>query len=112
MEFVDRKLPFHAGDTTLIASDVIHTTYSTPGTSSKWSYIFVDIEEFFYPYFSLDLLNHSDLIQEVIHSYTCLSGDLCADDTYDPYSEAKEYQLQICNLRNTNGISDRRNEYL
>ncbi len=98
MEFVDRKLPFHAGDTTLIASDVIHTTYSTPGTSSKWSYIFVDIEEFFYPYFSLDLLNHSDLIQEVIHSYSAILPKLAYPEIYAQMI----HMIHILKQKNTN----------
>lgn len=72
IEFMDRILPFKAGDTTLIARDVIHTTYSSPGTSSKWSYIFIDIEEFFRPYFSLDVLSQSDLIQNISNSYSSI----------------------------------------
>lgn len=72
LEFMDRILPFTAGDITLIASDVIHTTYSATGTSSKWSYIFIDVEEFFYPYFSLNMLSKSEQIQKIIHSYSAV----------------------------------------
>ena len=72
LEFMNKVLPFHTGDITLIASDVIHTTYSTPGTSSKWSYIFIDVEEFFHPYFSLDILSQNDMIQKIIYSYSSI----------------------------------------
>lgn len=72
IEFMDKILPFQAGDTTLIASDVIHTTYSDPGTSSKWSYIFIDVDEFFRPYLSLDVLSQNDMIQNISHSYSAI----------------------------------------
>lgn len=83
LEFMDKSLSFHTGDVTLIASDIIHTTYSSPGTSSKWSYIFVDIEEFFYPYFSLDILSQSDVIQEIIHSYSAIFSQEAYPQIYD-----------------------------
>lgn len=83
LEFVDKKLSFHTGDVTLIASDVIHTTYSSPGTASKWSYIFVDLEEIFYPYFSLDLLAKNEIIQEIIHSYSAIFPQKVYPQIYD-----------------------------
>jgi len=72
LEFMNKVLPFHTDDITLIASDVIHTTYSAPGTSSKWSYIFIDVEEFFHPYFSLDTLSQNGMIQKIIYSYSAI----------------------------------------
>jgi len=72
LEFMYNVMPFHTGDITLIGSDVIHTTYSSPGTSSKWSYIFIDVEAFFQPYFSLDILARNDMIQKIIHSYSAI----------------------------------------
>jgi len=72
LEFMYNVMPFHAGDVTLIGSDVIHTTYSSPGTSSKWSYIFIDIEAFFLPYFSIDILSSNEMIQKIIYSYSAI----------------------------------------
>jgi len=72
LEFMYNVLPFHTGDVTLIGSDVIHTTYSSPGTSSKWSYIFIDVEAFFQPYFSINLLSQNEIIQKIIYSYNAI----------------------------------------
>lgn len=69
MEFMDKAFPFKAGDVTIVASDISHTSYSSPGTASKWSYIFVDIERFFYPYFQLDLLTDYETLQILVHNY-------------------------------------------
>ncbi len=38
---------FQAGDVTVIPKNVPHTTYSTPGTESHWSYIYLDPKELF-----------------------------------------------------------------
>ena len=43
MEFGDEARRFKCGDVTLVGSDVVHTTYSDPGTASKSSYIFIDL---------------------------------------------------------------------
>ena len=42
LEFQDASYPFKAGDVTFIAGGVPHTTYSSPDTASKWSYLMVD----------------------------------------------------------------------
>lgn len=47
MEFEDVSLPFKAGDITCVPKHLPHTTYSSPGTASLWTYIFVDPEELF-----------------------------------------------------------------
>ncbi len=47
MEFEDAPLPFKAGDITCVPKHLSHTTYSSPGTESLWSYIFVDPDELF-----------------------------------------------------------------
>lgn len=41
----NKKLTFSAGDITCIARNIPHTTYSDPGTASKWSYLFTDPQE-------------------------------------------------------------------
>lgn len=43
----DEPVPFHEGDVTMIPKNVPHTTYSTPGTESLWSYIFFDPQALF-----------------------------------------------------------------
>lgn len=47
MEFYGEPLTFHEGDVTIIPKNVPHTTYSTPGTESHWSYLYFDPEELF-----------------------------------------------------------------
>lgn len=47
LDFGDHSVTYKAGDFTLIARNYPHTTYSTNGGKSLWSYIFVDLEEFF-----------------------------------------------------------------
>ncbi len=47
IEFLGKPLPFREGDITVIPKNVPHTTYSTPGTESHWSYIFLDPRELF-----------------------------------------------------------------
>lgn len=69
MEFMDKRYPFTAGDVTIVASDVSHTTYSDRGCASKWSYIYVDVEEMFSPYFPLDTVSHADTLQYLVHNY-------------------------------------------
>lgn len=67
--FQDRLLHFAAGDITVISSDMPHSTYSAPGTASKWAYLFVDPEELLRPFFPLDMLPNSDLFRSVLHGY-------------------------------------------
>lgn len=38
----DQKVPFKTGDISIIGQHNLHTTYSDPGTTSLWSYIFLD----------------------------------------------------------------------
>lgn len=47
MEFPGQSLPFTEGDITLVPPNIPHTTYSSPGYSSHWSYIFLDPQELF-----------------------------------------------------------------
>ena len=47
LEFFDKKLPFQAGDVTVIPKNIPHTTYSSPGQESRWSYLFFDPQELF-----------------------------------------------------------------
>ena len=47
VEIFGEPLPFKKGDITVIPQNVPHTTYSTPGTESRWSYIYLDPKELF-----------------------------------------------------------------
>ena len=67
--FQDITIPFEAGDVTAIACDVPHTTYSSPGTASKWTYLFVDPEELLRPFFPLDMLPNADLFRRILYGY-------------------------------------------
>ncbi len=49
LEFRDAQYPFRAGDVTLISPNIPHTTYSSPGTASKWSYLMVDLVQMISP---------------------------------------------------------------
>lgn len=47
MEFPGQSLPFAEGDITVVPPNIPHTTYSSPGCSSHWSYLFLDPQELF-----------------------------------------------------------------
>ena len=47
MEFYGERVPFHEGDITIVPRNVPHTTYSSPGVASLWSYIYIDPKDFF-----------------------------------------------------------------
>lgn len=47
MELFGEPVPFKAGDVTAIPKNMPHTTYSTPGTRSHWTYIFLNPRELF-----------------------------------------------------------------
>lgn len=48
MEFEGRPLEFHAGDIVCVPKNLPHTTYSTKGCASLWSYIFIDTDNLFW----------------------------------------------------------------
>ena len=58
---------FSAGDVSFISGDVAHTTWSDPGTASKWSYLFVDPEELLRPLFAIDDLPNAALFQQLLY---------------------------------------------
>lgn len=47
IEIFGEPIPFQAGDVTVVPRNVPHTTYSTPGTESRWSYIYFNPKELF-----------------------------------------------------------------
>lgn len=48
MEFEGDVKPFQAGDITFVPKNISHTTYSSPGKQSLWTYIFFDPERLFH----------------------------------------------------------------
>lgn len=46
--FEDEKLFYRAGDVSYIPRHILHTTCSTKGEKSRWSYLFVDMEKLLY----------------------------------------------------------------
>ena len=47
MEIKGESVPFQAGDVTFIPRYLPHTTYSSPNTASRWSYLFFSPEDLF-----------------------------------------------------------------
>lgn len=71
MEFEDKRHPFQEGDVTVISCDVPHTTYSTPGCASSWSYLFVDIQQIFQSFFPHSEPNNLDILN-ITNRHLCL----------------------------------------
>ena len=74
MIFEDTSYPFQAGDITAVSCDIPHTTCSAPGTSSKWSYIFVDMGELLHPFFSGADLHNMELFSVSEHHLSLIMG--------------------------------------
>ncbi len=72
MEFMNDKIPFTKGDFTIVAGGVSHTTYSAPGTASKWSYLFVDVEALFQPFFLLHTIENGDSLTALLQNYSAV----------------------------------------
>lgn len=94
MEFMDSKERFHAGDITIVANNISHTTYSDPGRSSKWSYIFVDVQALLEPLFPLSALEHSEELIRMLHDFYGILPRAEYPDIYNLVAAA------ICELRN------------
>lgn len=69
IDFAGHVEDFHAGDVTVIAGDVPHTTWSDAGTASKWAYLFCDPEELLRPFFALDTLPNARLLDGLLHGW-------------------------------------------
>jgi len=70
-----QKLNFQSNDITYIARNIPHTTYSTAGSASKWSYIMVDVYEMFDSFAP----NYSHQINQMIESINT-AGIIHAED--------------------------------
>ncbi|MBQ9119582.1 MAG: helix-turn-helix transcriptional regulator [Lachnospiraceae bacterium] len=81
IEFYDKKVPFKAGDVTFIPRNVPHTTYSAKGKESRWSYIFMDMEEMLKSMLS-SAWNNFSMSMEVLANHNYIfdeknSPDIC-----------------------------------
>nr|WP_314461376.1 AraC family transcriptional regulator [uncultured Clostridium sp.] len=76
IKFEDTTYPFHAEDVTAVSCDIPHTTYSAPGTSSKWSYLFVDMGELLHPFFSGTDLHNVELFSFLEHHLSLIMGKI------------------------------------
>lgn len=99
-----QKLDFQSNDITYIARNIPHTTFSTEGSASKWSYIFVDPYEMFDSFAP----NYSHQIGQMLESINA-AGIIHADSNpalsflvcriIDEINSAKNnYQLNVKTL--------------
>ncbi|MCR4762499.1 MAG: AraC family transcriptional regulator [Lachnospiraceae bacterium] len=65
MEFDEGKHPFRAGDMTVFSRNIPHTTCSSPGKASLWSYLFLAPEELLQGYFG-DAAPQARLYREML----------------------------------------------
>lgn len=68
LEFRDTKYPFKAGDVTLISKGIPHTTYSSPGTASTWSYLMVDMVQMIDPLSSIVALPPEVVYKDILYN--------------------------------------------
>lgn len=76
MDFENETVPFKAGDITCVPRFLPHTTYSSPGTYSRWSYLFFSPEHIF-----KELLVHPHLNFEDPRSDLTVSDYILHDAT-------------------------------
>ncbi len=65
---------FSAGDITLIARNIPHTTYSAPGTQSRWTYLFVDPQELLDPLMGGYAKQASELLKKINTAFLIPAG--------------------------------------
>jgi len=64
IEYENNPLPFRAGDVTVVSRNILHTTYSSPGESSLWTYLFLQPERLIPPYL-WQTLQEADMLDEI-----------------------------------------------
>ncbi len=65
MVFEDANQPFYAGDITCVPKQIAHTTYSSKGTKSLWSYLFIDFQHFINDSIAKENMSASDKVQDL-----------------------------------------------
>lgn len=68
MEFHDGRCPFQAGDISVVTGDMPHTTCSASGTASRWSYIFMDVQELIRPLLPMEAIPNSAVLQTLLYN--------------------------------------------
>ena len=56
------------GDVTFIGANVLHTTFSHPGTAGKWSYLYTDAEALLAPFFPAVALENGTALSDMLLS--------------------------------------------
>jgi AraC family transcriptional activator of mtrCDE len=105
MDIGESAVPFKAGDITCIPRYLPHTTYSLPGTASRWSYIFFSPEELFKGIFGSDAVppvfsntTHTNLIlskEEHPHIYTLATAAVEEIRRQDAHYQQSAYGLLL-----------------
>lgn len=81
IEYGDSSCSFTAGDITCISQNIPHTTYSTKGTASLWSYLFLQPEELMKHYLA-DSSFIAKKIVELDQKYFCVIHKKDAPEVY------------------------------
>ncbi|MGN0779651.1 MAG: helix-turn-helix domain-containing protein [Aristaeellaceae bacterium] len=68
LAFRDGQYPFHAGDMSIVTGDMPHTTCSAPGTASRWSYIFVDVQGLMHPLLPMEAIPNNAVLQTLLYN--------------------------------------------
>ncbi len=82
MIFEDADLSFSAGDIACVPKQIAHTTYSSKGKKSLWSYLFIDFHHFMFENTSHESLSEAEQIQSL--------------DFYLMFNEDKYPRLYFC----------------
>lgn len=96
LEFQDTSYHFKAGDLTLIGSEMPHTTYSSPGTASRWSYLFVDPAQLLDP-----PVSSTDILPAELYKNIMRNSRLIISEEQDPVPTllAKEVIREMRSMR-------------
>lgn len=105
IEYGDSSCEFKKGDVTCISQNIPHTTYSTKGTASLWSYIFLQPEELIKHCLADNPMVTKKII-ELAQKYFCLIHQEDSPEIYqlvvqiiDELSQKKEdYQMSVTGL--------------
>lgn len=71
MDFGDTAHSFHAGDVTCVSRNIPHTTYSSQGSSSLWSYIFLQPDTLLMDYFK-EFLPNRNVFDAFLQNFYCI----------------------------------------
>ena len=89
MEFENKPLPFKEGDVTIVSRNILHTTYSSPGKSSLWTYMFLQPERIV-PSYLQKSLQEAEL-------FTDIEQNICEIFSKEEYPQIHFYAERIAN---------------